>query len=75
MGNAGGDMAAIENAIRGYDIMRTYKVFFKGKDITIQAASLADAKAQAVTAFKPNKRDIGLVAVVLADVPINTAGI
>ena len=55
--------------------MRTYKAIFKGKEVTIQASSLANAKEQAVTAFKPNKRDRGLVSIVLADVPIDTASI
>ena len=55
--------------------MRTYKAIFKGKHITIQASSLANAKEQAMDIFRPNKRDRGLVAVVLSDVPIDTASL
>lgn len=55
--------------------MRTYIAFFKDKQITFEAAGLWPAKQYAVQYFKPSKRDAGLVSVVLADVPVNTASI
>lgn len=53
--------------------MRTYVCFYKSKRITIQAESSAAAQLKAAAAFKARKSYD--VAVVLADVPINTASI
>lgn len=55
--------------------MRTYIAFFKSKQITIEASSLHEAKMYAEIHFKPSRRDWGLLHVVLADTPINTASI
>lgn len=50
---------------------RTYVAgFMTGDNITIEAESLWDAKQKAVAHFKPRKKDMGLVWVQLADVPI-----
>lgn len=55
--------------------MRTYIAFFKSKQTIIEASSLYEAKQYAIVHFKPSKRDAGLLHVVLADTPINTASI
>jgi hypothetical protein len=55
--------------------MRTYQAFFNGRSEEIQADSLYAAKCKALEVFKPRKKDVGLVAVVLADTPIHPASI
>lgn len=54
---------------------RTYKAFFEGKTWTYKAASLFHAKELAIEHFKPSKAKRGLIAVVLADVPIDPASL
>lgn len=44
----------------------TYAAFFKGRKAEIKATSLYEAKMKAIALFKPTKRDMGLLAVVLA---------
>lgn len=47
--------------------MNGYIVGFKGKKIEIRANSLYEAKTKALIAFKPSKKDLGLVWVMLAE--------
>jgi hypothetical protein len=55
--------------------MRTYIAFFKSRRIEFEASSLYEAKMHALVHFKPSKRDAGLIAVVLADTPIDPASL
>lgn len=52
-----------------------YKAFLHGKELDIKATSLYQAKQKAIELFKPKKKDISLIAVVLADKPIDTSGL
>ena len=51
-----------------------FVAFFKGKRLELWATSLCDAKEQAIAAFKPSKKDCGLVAIERAETvnPCNT---
>lgn len=51
--------------------MRTYQAFYRGRNLTVTAASQFDAQKQAAILFKA--RRAWDVAVVLADVPVKTA--
>ena len=53
--------------------MRTYKAFYKGKTVTVIAETQLDAQRQAATFFKAKKS--WEVAIVLADVPVDTAAL
>ena len=55
--------------------MRPYVAFYKGKQHDINAESLYAAKQAAIKELKIPKRDHGIVAIILADVPVNTASI
>ena len=50
--------------------MRTYKAFYKGKELTIEANSSYEAQQKAAVLFKAKKRYD--VAVILCDVPLST---
>jgi hypothetical protein len=53
--------------------MRTYKAFYKGKTTIVEANSSFEAQEKAAKVFKA-KRSYD-VAIVLADVPVNTASL
>ena len=53
--------------------MRTYHAFYKGKKIELEAASQYEAQVKAAGIFKAKKS--WDVAVILADVPVQTAGL
>ena len=53
--------------------MRTYKAFYKGKTVTVIAETQSDAQRQAAAFFKAKKS--WEVAIVLADVPVDTAAL
>lgn len=55
--------------------MRDYLAFFNGRKVAIQAASLYEAALQARALLKVPKSKQGLLAVVLADVPLDPAGL
>jgi len=53
--------------------MRTYKAFYKGRTYVLQAETSYDAQQAAAKHFKAKKAYD--VAIVLADVPVNTASL
>lgn len=53
--------------------MRTYKAFYKNRTLTIQADTSYAAQLEAAKQFKAKKSYD--VTVVLADVPLDTAGL
>jgi len=55
--------------------MRPYVAFYKGKRLELEASSLCAAKEAAIKELKIPKRDRGIVAIILADVPVNTASL
>jgi len=55
--------------------MRTYQAFYNGKTVELQAESLYAAKLAAIRALNVPKSKQGLLAVVLADVPVATAAL
>lgn len=55
--------------------MRKYLAFYQGKKIEITADSLYAAKLQAIESMRVPKSKQGLLAVVLADVPVQTAAL
>ena len=55
--------------------MRTYQAFFQGKKIEFQADGLYAAKLKAIELLKVPKSKQGLLAVVLADTPIDTGAL
>jgi len=55
--------------------MRDYVAYYKGKQIWFGAQSLWEAKQKAVALFKVPKSKQGLLAVVLADVPVSPAAL
>lgn len=55
--------------------MRPYVAFYKGKQHDIRAESLYAAKVAAIKELKIPKRDRGIVAIVLADVPVDPASL
>jgi hypothetical protein len=57
----------------GASAMRTYKAFYKGKSCVVIAASSYDAQEQAAKFFGAKKSY--QVAIVLADVAIDPAGL
>lgn len=55
--------------------MRKYLAFYQGKKIEIEAASLLAAKQEAVRVLSLPMSKWGLLAVVLADVPVDPASL
>lgn len=53
--------------------MRTYKAFYKGRSIEVEASSSYEAQQKAAAEFRAKKAYD--VAVVLADVPLDTASL
>jgi hypothetical protein len=54
-------------------ILRTYKAFYNGKTHEFIAETSYQAQQHAIKYFKVPKSKQGLLAIVLADVPIDTA--
>lgn len=52
-----------------------YGAGLKGKEIYLYASSLAAAKQTAINYFRPKKREVNLIWVVLADQPIDPASL
>ena len=55
--------------------MRTYIAFYNGQKVQIEADSLYAARLKAEAALKVPKSKRGLLAVVLADVPVDPASL
>jgi hypothetical protein len=55
--------------------MRPYIAFYKGNQHEINATSLYAAKLAAIKELKIPKKDHGIVAIMLADVPIDPASL
>ena len=55
--------------------VRQYQAFFNGKTYDFEAESSYQAQQKAEEYFRPSKKNKNLIAVVLSDVPVNTASI